>query len=248
MSVFHSILNSCQRAKRLFIFVIMAVAIACAVMPHAMAQEEGLSPESTPAAPPYAEFQYSTLTGSGDTITATRLPVVTSSGITYYNITLFFDVDSSGNLTLAAGYPHVIKSPTPVVSNFLAGKYVGPSTIYSGDMMITVSGPGVTSGGATEWTLAAVTGASGCTYPSSATWYVGPLTSNPLYARIKAAGITSTAWSYGVGAGVCGGDWYPDSLMGLSQVGKSITIVSFTDNQGKDHSEPLDQVTYTPSQ
>ena len=32
--------------------------------------------------PPYLQMQYSTLTGSGNTITATMLPVVTSTGIT----------------------------------------------------------------------------------------------------------------------------------------------------------------------
>jgi hypothetical protein len=191
-------------------------------------------------------LQYSTLTGSGDTITAAWVPVVTDKGTTYKNITLLFEVSSEGVLTLAPGYPKVVASPTNLVSSFKAGKYVGPSTILGGEAKITVSGPGVTAGGATEWTLAATAGANGCTYPSTATWYVGPIASSPLEARLKKAGITSTAWYYGViGVGNCNNNWVADNLIGLSQVGNTITIVSFTYDGSEDHPEPLDQITYT---
>jgi hypothetical protein len=195
--------------------------------------------------PPYALLQYSTLTGSGNTITAAWVPVVTSKGTTYQNITLLFDVSAEGVVTLASGYPVVVPAPTNLVSSFKAGNYVGPSTILSGDALITVAGPGVTTGGATEWTLGATTNANGCTYPSTATWYVGPIADSPLAARLKAAGITSTAWSYGVGTGSCYNDWGTDTLIGVSQVGNSITIVSFT-YAGTDKNEPVDQITYGP--
>ena len=47
--------------------------------------------------PPYSLFQYSTLTGSGRTIVATRVPVVLTNGsIIYKNLTLLVDVDSMG--------------------------------------------------------------------------------------------------------------------------------------------------------
>jgi hypothetical protein len=69
-----------------------------------------------------------------------------------------------------------------------------------------------------------------------------------LYSRLKAAGITSTAWSYGVigssGCAVDSSDWYPRSLVGLSQTGNTLTIVSFTSG-GSDSSTPRDQITYT---
>ena len=68
-----------------------------------------------------------------------------------------------------------------------------------------------------------------CTYPSSATWYVGPIANSPLAARLKAAGITSTAWSYGVTGGeACYNNWPDNTLIGLSQTGNKLTIVSFT--------------------
>ena len=194
--------------------------------------------------PPYALFQYSTLTGTGNTITATWVPVVTSSGIIYKDITLLFDVSAAGVLTLAPDYPQEVPSPSNLVSSFMAGNYAGPSTIYSGEMLVTISGPGVTVGGATEWSLAATKGAYVYTYPGSATWYVGPIASNPLAARLKAAGITSTAWSYGVGSSDYGEPWQTNTLIGVSQIGNTITFVSFTNGAG-DHSEPVDQVTYT---
>src|SRR5438270_13092012 len=88
--------------------------------------------------PPFALFQYSTLTGSGNKITATQIPVVTASGITVYvNAILQFDVDSSGNLTLSSGYPQIFAAPTLLASSFKAGRYVGPSTISNARAFIT---------------------------------------------------------------------------------------------------------------
>src|SRR5215472_12824105 len=81
-----------------------------------------------PATPPYALFQYASITGSGNTITASWVPVVTTSGNTIYkNVTLQFNVDASGNLTLASGFPQVIPAPVVQVSSFMAGNYVGPN-------------------------------------------------------------------------------------------------------------------------
>lgn len=212
---------------------------------HAQSLETALTEESSTGTP-YALFQYSTLTGSGNTIFAARVPVINSVGVAkYFDVTLQFNVDLNGNLTLATGYPRIVGSQTLIVSNFKAGNYVGPSTIYSGEMAINVSGPGVTTGGATEWSLASVKGAYACTYPETATWYVGPLTSNPLYPRLKAAGITSTAWYYGVGSSAnCNNSWGTNALLGFSQIGNTLTIVSFT-YAGVDKSEPVDTVTYT---
>jgi hypothetical protein len=202
--------------------------------------------------PPYALLQYSALTGSGNTITATQVPVVTATGVTVYvNLALQFSVDSNGNLTLSPGYPQVIPAPVILSSGFKAGTYTGPFSIRNGSYIVTVGGPGVTDGGATEWSLAATTGASGDTYPASATWYVGPIASNPLAARLNSAGITSTAWSYGVSSSSSGDDihnnWQTNTLIGVSQAGNTITIVSFTQNK-VDKSVPVDQITYTLKQ
>jgi hypothetical protein len=216
------------------------------------AQETSAEPDSEPdtTAATLAEPQYAVMTGSNNSILATRLPVV-YNGRTYYEdvtFALYFAISSKGVVT-ATATPTVVTSPTLLTANFEAGNYVGPSTVGSGNALITVSGPGVVVGGATEWSIAASTGAWGCTYPSTATFYVGPITSNPLYARLKAAGITSTAYSYGiVGDGpTCfpGYDWYAGSLIGLTQNNGTLTIVSFTNNANQDHDVPIDQITYT---
>ncbi len=126
-----------------------------------------------------------------------------------------------------------------------AGNYVGPSTLFNGQGYVTVSGPGVTGGGATTWSLSAANGAYQTTL-SSATWFVGPIANNPLAARIGKAGITSTAWSYGVcgGAGV-NHSWYGGGLIGVSQTGNALTIANFTLGSSSDSSMPKDQVTFT---
>jgi hypothetical protein len=191
-------------------------------------------------------LQFSTLTASDDTITAIRVPILTADGTTIYkNITLQLVADASGNLTIASGSPAVVPSVAPIVSNFMAGNYIGPSN--NSNFLLAISGPGTAMGGATEWSLTSSTGANSCTSPSSATWFVGPLENNPLAARLEKAGITTTAWSYGVGGNpVCNISpaWQPNSLLGFSQTGNALTIVSFTYN-GTDHSTPTNQITYT---
>lgn len=245
MTVFCENVYPWRRALRAtFIMVLIG---AWAVAAHA--QVEG---EST-ISPPYSLFQYSTITSSGNTIMATRVPVILAGRIVYEDVTLQFDVDSSGNLTLAPGYPQTGRSQNPLVSKFKAGKYVGPSTVFAGQAFIAVSGPGVESGGATEWSISTTSGTSPYTYPSSATWYVGPIAGSPFAGRIQKAGLSPTtqaAWSFGVGSGdgttLDNGAWYwPCLLLGFSQIGNTITIISFTDDTGKDHNLPLGQITYT---
>lgn len=253
MTVFCRCLNSWGRVTGLATFV-MVFTCGGVVVAHAQTQN-----------PPYSLFQYSTLTGSGNTITATRVPVVIAAGKTIYkDITLQFDVDSDGNLTLSSGYPQVVDAPTLLVSSFKAGSYVGPGSILNGKATIIASGPSALDGGASSWSLASAAGADKCTYPNSATWYVGPITSNPVAARLTKAGITSTAWSYGVASGPTYNDgcttttffgrynWGPGILIGVSQSGNAITIASFTDTTistgvtpGVDKSAPVDQITYT---
>jgi hypothetical protein len=247
MSVSYRDLYSWRRAARLAALMMTLTFIVAAEAVVARAQsKDAASPQATTSTTPEAEFQYSTLTGSGNTMLATRVPAITSTGAAvYWDVTLLFDVDENGNLTLDPAYPQIVKSPNLITSHFQPGNYVGPSDILDGQALITVSGPGVGPGGTTEWTLAASPGAASCTYPSTATWYVGSLASNPLSARLKKAGITSTAYSYGIGSGPCYGNWENDSLLGFSQVGNTITIYSFSYAGTDDSSTPLAQITYT---
>jgi hypothetical protein len=239
MAVFRRNLNSWRRAARLAT-IVMVFTAAWVVVTRAQTAQT-----------PSALFQQATLTGSGNTINATHIPVVTASGVTVYvNLAMQFNADANGNLTLSSGFPQVTPFPALLTSGFVAGRYVGPSAILAGKTNVTVSGPGVTDGGATQWSLSAAAGADVSTFPSSATWYVGPIANNPLAARISKAGITSTALSYGVGSSQFGNvnstfAWYPNTLIGVSQIGNTITIASFTSSGNVDSNIPRDQITYT---
>ena len=207
---------------------------------------------------PSAMFQNSTLTGSGNTMTATRVPVRISSSLTIYvDITTQFNVDLNGNLTLSAGYPQIVPSATLLTGNFKAGTYVAPSTLFNGKGLVTVGGPGVTDGGTTTWSLNAATGADASLYPVSATWWVGPIANNPYAARLNKAGITSTAYAYGIAysanclnnaPGWC--SYSPGILIGATQSGNVISLVSFTLYTGitTDYSAPVGQLSFTLSQ
>jgi hypothetical protein len=218
---------------------------------QAQQQEQEARPEAAAAAP-YAEFQFATLTGTSNVLNATLVPVVTASGTTYVNVTLTFNVAANGTITVAAGSPAVVASPIVGATSFKAGNYIAPSNVSNGKGLVTVNGPGVVAGGASVWTLTTAAGADACSYPASATWYVASptATNNPMAARLKNAGITSTAYSYGVtGDQPCIGaaNWYSGSLIGVSQSGNSITIVSFSDDgsyEGGDRNTPYSQITY----
>jgi hypothetical protein len=226
---------------------VYAVAIAAIATMAVRGQEQEASTSSTD----YAEFQYSTLTGSTNTITATLVPVVTGSTVKLYNVTLLFTVNASGQLTLAKGYPQVVAAPPPIFSNFLAGNYVGPSTVGNPLMALTVSSPSQAQGGATEWSLVSSTGANPCTYPASASWFVGPIASSPWAARIQKAGITNPNISYGVGSSAgcvvspgVGAAWISNSLLGFAQDGNTLTIYSYS-YDGTDYSQSTDSIVYT---
>jgi len=231
-------LNSWRCAARLAA-ALATVALVSACVVHAQT-------------PPTALFQNATLTSSGSTITATRVPVMISSTlIIYVDMTMQFNADANGNLTMAPGFPQIVPSPTLLTGNFKAGTYVAPSTMFGGKGLFTVDGPGVSDGGATAWSLATASGASSNTSPQSAAWYVGPIANNPYADRIKNAGITSTAYTYGIAYDglCCGPGWgYGNSngaLIGVSRVGNTITMVSFTYGGNKDTSTPVSQMTLT---
>jgi hypothetical protein len=116
-------------------------------------------------------------------------------------------------------------------------------------MGITLAGPGIGSG-VTSWSIATAPGYDYCTIPGTAEFWVGSLTSSPIAARLKAAKITSTDWSYGeLGPVTCipginGNNWQTNGLIGLSQVGNTVTVASFSVD-GVDYSQPVDELTYT---
>jgi|GEM_PF-2428726 len=149
----------------------------------------------------------------------------------------------------ASGDPFaVVATPDAVIPATLAfktGRYFSPSNILGGLGGIDIAGPGVTDAGAALFSLAAAPGADQHTFPSTATWFVGPMANNPEAARLSKIGITSTAWSYGVGTADGNYGWGTGNLLGFSQIGNALTIVRFTDRYGYDQVTPQDQITFT---
>jgi hypothetical protein len=196
-------------------------------------------------------FQNATLTGSGNTITATRVPVMLSTTlIVYVDVTLQFTSDSNGNLTLATGFPQYAPSASLLTPSFKAGTYLGPSTLFGGNGLLSVNGPSVADGGATMWSLTTAPGTNVGVYPTSVNWWVGPIANNPYAARIAAAKITSTAYSYGVAstASSAPGPWVSGSngiLIGVSQTGNVLSIASFSFNGASDTNTPYAILTFT---
>jgi len=200
---------------------------------------------------PAPVFQNATLTGSGNTITASRVPVVLSASlIVYVDVTLQFTSDSNGNLTLATGFPQFAPSAALVTGGFKAGTYLGPNTLFKGNGLISVSGPAVLDAGATLWSLTTAPGTDPSLYLASANWYAGPIASNPYATRISAAKITSTAYSYGVvtGGPNCATPWCSGSdgnLIGVIQTGNMLSIATFSYNGASDQNTPYAILTFT---
>jgi hypothetical protein len=237
------------RAQLAFIALIVITAFAGTAHVQAQIHEEQIV--IAPAPPLSAQFQYATLTATTNTINATFVPVTLANGtVAYENLTIPFSVsqDAKGNIVVTAGTIGVVPSPMTQTNGFIAGNYVGPGGGMA--QLLTLSSPGVTSSGATEWSVSVSPGATGCTDPTSATFYVGPLTSNPLYnPRLKNANITLTDYSYGIAGEppTCGSGsgWFgPGSILGFAQTGNALTIVSFT-YETYDQSTPGNQITYT---
>lgn len=224
-----------------------AVAVSTALNGvHAQDQQED---EAAALPSSYAQFQYATITGTNNVLNVTMLPVVTPKGTIYKNLTLQVTANAEGGITVEPAT--VVPAPAILATAFKAGKYIGPSSINDGKNQITVTGPGVVPGGTSVWSLVSSSEPSVCTYPISGTWYVGPIANNPLAARLKKAGISSTAYTWGTagnGNGPTGCNpnlnWSAGSIIGVSQTGNSITFSSFT-GDGFDKNYAVDQITYT---
>ena len=119
--------------------------------------------------------------------------------------------------------------------------------------MLAVSGPAVNNGGATMWSLTTAAGTDPGVYPNSATWWVGPIASNPYVTRINAAKITSTAYSYGIANSTIGygSPWNAGTtgtLIGVAQTGNILTIASFSYDGAQDQNTPYAILTFTLQQ
>jgi hypothetical protein len=85
----------------------------------------------------YAED--SAITGAGDTVTTSRIPVQTSTGsIIYYDVTTVYRATSAGFLSVLS--TTIRPSSNLIFSNFQPGTYIAPSTFAWNEQL---SGPGI---------------------------------------------------------------------------------------------------------
>ena len=189
-------------------------------------------------------LQDSSVTGYGSTVTINRLPISTSSGYVFKDVTITLTTtDGQGTLAGGAVVTQALSVPLST-SNIVAGTYGLSIATYQ---QVLVSGPAaIGKGTEAKWTItpaAVYSGPYPCGAPSE--FYTGPFNANPLYPRLKAAKINDTEYSYGViGSGTgCGSPFAPGAIIGVSQVGNQLQIATFTNN-GQDQSTPVTSYVY----
>jgi hypothetical protein len=194
-------------------------------------------------------FDESSILGIGQTVTALRVPIETAAGTYIYkDVTIELNSDAKGDLTWATAEPITALSPPLATSNVRAGIYVSPTCSYCG---IQIIGPtSIGNGGVGEWVIAPAPTTvvrneiAGDSPPNPAFFYTGPLAGSPLAARLRAAGLTSAQYVYGIVGTSCCGGFNTNDLFGLRLVGNELVVALFTDNSG-DHNIPVSQIIYT---
>jgi hypothetical protein len=191
---------------------------------------------STLAVDPKIFLESSVIKGAGGIVEIRRVPVQDSVGaIKYLDISLSFDVNNSGEISLSPGSPQITPSPKLKVGEFKQGVYVG--TIKS--VLYDVGSPGVAPGGRAAGSInfRSGTGVGSTEFCHlNISWITGPIQGHPNEAALTAAGITSTALSWGT-AGVvekrCYPGWESGNIVGAIQTGDQLSIHNF----GKDNVE-----------
>ncbi|WP_411728103.1 hypothetical protein [Methyloglobulus sp.] len=176
-------------------------------------------------------MQQATINGAADAVTLTRVPVMKADGIIIYkDISMFFNVDSAGNVTLPSALVQITPSPTINVGAFKPGTYNGYDLApQCGGHTFKVGSPGVGSGGQISGSIQRINGSNCDTF--NASWTSGPITGHPHQAKLNAAGITSTAYNWGV-MGTAGGQtvvsgWKAGDIIGAVQTGNQLSLVNF---------------------
>jgi len=184
-----------------------------------------------------------TIDGRGGHLNIVRLPIDINGKTVYRDITLDFKVDAKGDVSIVSNVaqprggaggsvvavapttisPIVVSKPSipPTAQNFHSGTYRGTDgTAYH------LAKNGIPFGGdLPEWQLT-VLGPGGHVL-DGATWYDGAIDKSPVRRRLRNAGITSEALSYGVSDTGSGLGFEDGALLGATAVGNVLTVYSF---------------------
>jgi hypothetical protein len=187
----------------------------------------GYAPEIL-AATPTIYMQSATINSAGDAVTLTRVPVMNAAGtILYKDISMLFDVDNLGNVTLPSALVRITTSPTINVGAFKPGTYNGYSV--NGNNVFKVGSPGIGSGGRISGSIQRITLSSADVF--NASWTSGPITGHPFQAQLNAAHITSTAYNWGImgtaGQFTVSSGWKAGDIIGTVQNGNQLSLVDF---------------------
>jgi hypothetical protein len=221
------------------------------------------------AQPAEPRLQDATVVARGGTITISRLPIRTASGVIYRDVTIELHVDAAGRVTLAtdgagralagrgaAAGPRValqaVPSGTaaPEAGAIELPQRASPPTVFqhftagtyttAGGSLVTLQDRGRDLvHGVPAWTL------TGDGPIASATFYSGPPRLNPRLARLQRAGITAEDYAYGTSDAGSEGVFGSGALIGVAQDGKTLRVVSFHHGCCTDYDHPTGSVTYT---
>ena len=211
-------------------------------------------------------LQDATVVARDGTISITRLPVRTSTGTIFRDVTIELHVDDDGRVTLAtdgagralvggvaaarAGGRAVALRAVPSDAAIELPQRASPPIVmqrFTPGTYTMTDGTLVTLGERGEdlvhhvpmWTL------SGGAPLESATFYSGPPSMNPRSARLKRAQITSTDLAYGTMDGGTGDKFGTGALIGVAQHGRILQIVSFRVGCCSDAETPVARIDLT---
>lgn len=135
--------------------------------------------------------QSTSITGASDTLKLSRVPVRNSAGsVKYYEIEFKLQLDAADIPVLVPSFPVVGLSPSLLSGAFKAGKYKDQL-----GNVFTVTGPGASTGGRTNWSILKTKPVDASTFEGF--WTTGAIAGHPLEATLKAQGITSKVYSWG---------------------------------------------------
>jgi hypothetical protein len=194
--------------------------------------------QATLAGDPALFMQSATIKGAANALTLRRVPVQDADGkITYKDISMRFDVDAFGNVTLNTDSVKITPSPTLKVGEFKQRTYNGYSACLGcGSTTFNVGSPGVGNGGRISGSIQRVTTREDDVF--SASWTSGPIAGHPHEAKLNEAGITSTAYNWGVmgtaGSHTQNSGWKAGDIIGAVQAGSNLTLVNFGNDNKAD--------------
>jgi hypothetical protein len=220
---------------------------------------------SPPAAP---RLQDAVIRGSGGTLSITRLPIHTANGIIYRDVTIELHVDDSGNVTLntdsaghavAGGLPGVLPTGHVTLSAPASGtiqlaqrpsaplvlQHFTPGTYEAaGSPLVKLAErPPENVHGLPTWSLTTIGDADGPL--ERATWYSGPAALNPVARRLEEAGIDSADYAYGTAAAGGNEMFGGGAIIGVSQQGNTLKIVSFRKGCCSATDKPVTQLVFS---